>query len=627
MVECNRYPVKRTVGEDVEVRARVFSHGTDVVLAALRYRAAGGRWKEVRMRPQPDDYFTASFTIERLSDYEFSVAGWHSPLLTWARDFAKWYASGEDVSMDAEEGREILSRALGKRPASRAAVLKRLMEAIVARDYGTIASLSTSPGLTEAAFLFDRRLHLEEGEAVRVRVEREEARFASWYEFFPRSCTSDPGKHGTLRDCTAMLRHARDLGFDTVYITPIHPIGRTNRRGKNGVIPCAPGDPGSPWAIGSDEGGHKSVNPDLGTLEDFREFLRKARSMGLEVAMDIALQCSPDHPYVREHPEWFRHRKDGSIRYAENPPKKYFDIYPFDFDTTDREGLWNEMLSIFLFWAEQGVRAFRVDNPHTKPTDFWEWLIAKVREKYPDAIFLAEAFTRPSIMYELSKVGFSMSYTYFTWRNYDYEIRDYFTEINSGEVAEHFRPMLFTNTPDILTDVLQKGGRPAFMMRAVLAATLSPLWGIYSGFELCENRARPNSEEYLDSEKYEVKARDFGAPGNINAFIARLNQIRRECRPLQFFRNVEFYRSDNPNIVCYSRWHGDEWVYVVVNVNPFEEHSATVQVPVWKFGIGFNEPYRMEDLLSGEVYNWVGEYNYVKLTPGERCAHVLRRRA
>ena len=463
-----------------------------------------------------------------------------------------------------------------------------------------------------------------------VRVDREKARFSAWYELFPRSCAKEPGRHGTFRDVESWLPYIAGMGFDVLYLPPIHPIARTKRKGKNNSLEAGPDDPGSPWAIGSAEGGHKSVNPELGTLEDFRRLSARSQDAGLEVALDIALQCSPDHPYVREHPGWFRHRPDGSIQYAENPPKKYEDIVPFDFETKQWKKLWEEMLSIFLFWAGQGVRIFRVDNPHTKPFDFWEWLIAQVQRKYPDALFLSEAFTRPKVMMRLAKLGFSQSYTYFTWRSSRAALADYFTEITKGPAREFFRPSVWPNTPDILAGPLRQGEMPAFRMRLVLAATLAASYGIYGpAFELCENRPHDSeNEEYLNSEKYELKQWDVRRPDGLKELITRVNRIRRENRALQRDEGLEFHPAGNDQLLCYSKRSADgkNLLLMVVNLDPKAKQSGTVDLQPERLGLDPGRPFTAEELLSGTSYTWRAVGNSVELDPAQGPAQIFRLR-
>jgi starch synthase (maltosyl-transferring) len=456
-------------------------------------------------------------------------------------------------------------------------------------------------------------------------VDRERARVGAWYEMFPRSCASVAGRSGTFRDAEARLPDIAAMGFDVLYLPPIHPIGTTHRKGKNNALSAAPGDPGSPWAIGSPAGGHMAVEPSLGTLDDFVRFVETARSLGLEIALDLAYQCSPDHPYVRQHPAWFRHRPDGTIKYAENPPKKYQDIYPINFDTDDWQALWRELASVVLFWVERGVTIFRVDNPHTKSFPFWEWMIGEVQARHPETIFLAEAFTRPAVMRHLAKLGFSQSYTYFTWRNTKADLVEYFTELTRTEMKEYFRPNLFANTPDILHAYLQEGGRAAFQVRLVLAATLGATYGIYSSFEICENLAVPGTEEYLNSEKYEYRAWDWNRPGHIKDLVTRVNAIRRSEPALQHLVGLTFHETDNPQIVAYSKSHAGQPIVVIVNLDPRHMQHGWVRVPPDTFGRpGFRGD--LTDLLDDQPYTWAKEWNYVRLDPAVRVAHVLKPR-
>jgi starch synthase (maltosyl-transferring) len=468
--------------------------------------------------------------------------------------------------------------------------------------------------------------------ALTVVVDSVRARFGAWYEMFPRSCTSDPRRSGTFREAESRLPEIAAMGFDVVYLPPVHPIGATHRKGRNNSLTALPDDPGSPWAIGSRAGGHTAVDPALGTIDDFDRFVGVANRLGLEVALDIAFQASPDHPWVEEHPAWFRHRPDGSIKYAENPPKKYQDIYPMDFESTEWQSLWAALRDVFRFWMAHGVRIFRVDNPHTKPLRFWEWAIAEIRRERPGTIFLAEAFTRPKVMRYLAKAGFTQSYTYFTWRNSPHELREYLTELTRTELQEYMRPNFFANTPDILHEYLQTGGRPAFEVRLILAAMLAANYGIYSGFELCENvPVNPGSEEYLDSEKYQIKPRDWNKAGTLRELIARVNQIRRDYAALHQNATLAFHSTDNPHFLFFSKANQDSGgseglgarVFVVANTDPHWIQHGWVQMPIWEMGITARERYVVEDLLDGGHYTWRGEWNYVKLDPSERVAHVF----
>jgi starch synthase (maltosyl-transferring) len=474
----------------------------------------------------------------------------------------------------------------------------------------------------------DRRFATVYEKELEVVVDRARARFSSWYEMFPRSCTREPGKQGTFKDCEARFPYISKMGFDVLYLPPIHPIGRTNRKGKNNQPAALPEDTGSPWAIGAAEGGHKSIHPRLGTLEGFREFVAKAQEEGLEVALDIAFQCAPDHPYVKEHPEWFRWRPDKTIQYAENPPKKYEDIYPINFETENWQELWTELKDVMLFWIDQGVKIFRVDNPHTKSFQFWEWVIKEIKKEYPEVLFLAEAFTRPKVMYRLAKLGFTQSYSYFAWRNTKWEITKYFTELYQNEVREFFRPNLWPNTPDILTEYLQTGGRPAFVTRLILAATLGASYGIYGpAFELCENQAKQfGSEEYLDSEKYQIRAWDIDRTDSLRHIIGRVNCIRRENPALQSDWGLRFHPIDNEQLICYTKSTQDlsNIILVVVNLDPHHVHSGWLELPLADLGIDEDRPYQVHDLLSDTRYLWQGIRNYVELNPQTIPSHIFR---
>ncbi len=626
-IDGGLFPAKRVAGDVVEVTASIYSYGIDALNARIRYRRQDEiKWSYSPMELGNNDTWAGSFNVEEPGTYLFGIEAWVDQYGTWLQNIKKWHMAEEDISQDLEIGYDMIRSAItASRGNARKELGKALKKATSIPQEESLGTLS-SKKIIEAVKKGQRMIRkTSSGKMLKVYVERKRAGFSSWYELFPRSQGVDKRRSGTFKDVVNRLDAIKSMGFDVLYLTPIHPIGFTNRRGKDGSLKLKPGDPGSPWAIGNEKGGHKSIESSLGTLDDFRDLVAETTRRGMEIALDIAFQCSPDHPYVKEHPEWFFRRPDGTIRYAENPPKKYYDIYPLNFATETRSKLYQELLSIFLFWAEQGVKIFRVDNPHTKPFEFWEWVIKEVRKVHPDAIFLSEAFTRPKVMYRLSKIGFSQSYTYFTWRNYDWELREYFTELSSRDVSDHFRPMLFANTPDILPFILQRDGRSAFKLRSILAATLSPLWGIYSGFELCENKGIPDREEYLHSEKYEIKARDWNMKGNIKALITQLNRIRKENEPMQENGNITFHETNNPNIVFYSRssLKTGKTILIAVNVNPYETHEATLKVPTELIGICNDDPYRVRDLLTGDIYTWQGVYNYVRLIPDERPAHIL----
>ena len=629
LIDGGRYPIKRIVGEDLVVDADIFKDGHDVVAAILKWRVLGKRpWRETPMNLVDNDRWRGVCTLYDETIHEYTVEAWTDTFRSWQAEFTKKLEAGvSDLRSEALEGAALLEAA-AKRARDRAD-RKRLLE--LSRQISTganseIHAIARSGELEVLMATYpDRSAATQYDPAARVVVDRPAALIGAWYEFFPRSAEgrSDPGS--TFRDCLPRVDDAKAMGFDVIYFPPIHPIGHTNRKGRNNSIICEPGDPGVPWAIGSEAGGHKAVEPSLGTLEDFDWLQKEVRKRGMEIALDFAINCSPDHPYVKEHPDWFYKRPDGTIKYAENPPKKYEDIYPLNFHCENWRDLWAEMKSIVLFWAERGVRIFRVDNPHTKPVAFWEYLIKGVRQKYSDTIFLSEAFTRPKMMKALAKAGFNQSYTYFTWRNTKRELIEYFTELTQTEMSEYFRPNLWTNTPDIVPFVLQDGGRSAFMIRVALAATLSPLYGIYSGYELCENEALPGREEYLDSEKYQYKERDWNAPGNIKDWIARLNKIRKENRALQLYTNLRFHDAENDAILFYSKMTAarDNIILIVVNLDPHRKQNSFVHVPIENFGQMESDVYQVQDLLSGATYTWRGRRNYVELDPDIQPAHIF----
>jgi len=630
LVDGGRYPVKRVVGEDLVVEADVFKDGHDVVAAVLRWRPVGEtRWHETPMSFFDNDRWRGFCTLYEVGTYEYTVEAWTDTFRGWQHEFTTKFEAGIPVlTAESLEGAALVEAAAQRAyVAADAAHLCKLAERIRTSKNAQINEIAHSGELEVLMATYpDRSGATQYMPAARVIVDRTRARTAAWYEFFPRSAEGH-GDHGSkLRDCLPRIDDARAMGFDVIYFPPIHPIGPTHRKGRNNAVTCGPGDPGVPWAIGSEAGGHKAIEPSLGTLEDFDWLQAKVRERGMEIALDFALNCSPDHPYVKEHPEWFYKRPDGSIKYAENPPKKYEDIYPLNFRCANWPQLWAEMKSIVLFWAQRGVRIFRVDNPHTKPVAFWEYLISGVRQFYPDVLFLSEAFTRPKMMKVLTKAGFTQSYTYFTWRNSKQELTEYFNELMQSDMREYFRGNLWPNTPDILPFFLQDGGRPAFMIRAVLAATLSSLYGIYSGYELCENEALPGREEYLDSEKYQFKARDWNAPGNIKAWIASLNQIRKENRALHLYDNLRFYHADNDMILFYGKMTAarDSIILIVVNLDPHRKQNSYVDVPIDQFGSMEGDAYQVHDLLSDARYIWHGRRNYVELDPEIQPAHIFR---
>jgi starch synthase (maltosyl-transferring) len=631
-IDAGRFPIKRVVGDRVVVEADIFADGHDAVSALLIYRRENDSdWTETPMQPLVNDRWRGSFVVTELGRYRYTVMAWLDRFRSWKRDLAKKLQADQGVSVDLLVGAQLITEA-----SQRAAKPDRRKM----REWATVLQSTQATGQARVQLALgeelpefmdrytDRRFASTYPKELVVVVDREKARFSMWYEMFPRSCVSGSGTHGTFQDCQAHLPYIAAMGFDVLYLPPIHPIGQTHRKGRSNNPVANPDDPGTPWAIGSQEGGHKSIHPELGTLADFRRFMGKAREHNIEIALDIAFQCSPDHPYVKEHPEWFRWRPDNTVQYAENPPKKYEDIYPFEFETENWQALWNELKSIIVFWIEQGVRIFRVDNPHTKPFPFWEWLIAEVKASYPDAIFLSEAFTRPKVMYRLAKLGFTQSYTYFAWRNTKRELIQYFNELTQTEIREYFHPNLWPNTPDILTEYLQFGGRPAFMSRLVLAATLGASYGIYGpAFELCETGAREHgSEEYLDSEKYEIKNWDIEKSDSLKDFVGRVNRIRRENPALQSDWSLRFHEIDNEQLICYSKRTDDhsDVVLVVVNLDPHHTQSGWIEFPLEELGIDPQKPYQMHDLLSDARYLWQGSRNYVELNPQFVPAHIFR---
>jgi len=631
-VDCGRFAIKRVVGETVVVEADIFADGHDQVACQILYKQEAQQLQASPMKPLGNDRWRGEFTVTKLGGYCYTVEGWIDRFETWRRDLEKRISAGQDISVDLLIGADLIERAAERATSEDGRVLldcaRRLREnagsgsgAAIALDSQLVKLIRQYPE-RDFATRYEKQL--------RVVVEREKARFSAWYELFPRSCSGEPGRHGTFRDCEEWLPYVASMGFDVIYLPPIHPIGKTFRKGRNNSVTPQPGDVGSPWAIGSAEGGHKSVHPELGTLQDFRRFLSKAADHGLEVALDIALQCSPDHPYVQQHPEWFSTRPDGTIQYAENPPKKYQDIYPFYFETPRWRELWLELKSVFLFWIEQGVRIFRVDNPHTKSFPFWEWVIGEIKKRHPDVIFLSEAFTRPNVMYRLAKLGFSQSYTYFTWRNTKRELTDYFNELTQSPACEYFRPNLWPNTPDILPEFLQVGGRPSFMVRLILAATLGASYGIYGpAFELCEDAPfGPGKEEYLNSEKYELKRRDLNSNHSLKNLISRLNRIRKENPALQSNRNLQFHETDNPAILCYSKASDDlsSVIIVVVNLDCFHVQTGWLGIDLSSIGLDTRHSFQVHDLLSEGRFLWQGSRNYVQLVPESLPAHILRLR-
>ncbi|MFC1929491.1 alpha-1,4-glucan--maltose-1-phosphate maltosyltransferase [Chloroflexota bacterium] len=632
-IDGGRFPAKSVLGDEVTVEADIFADGHDVISALLLHRKDGEtQWTEASMQLINNDRWRGSLVPAATGSYIYTITAWVDHFKTWHHDLQKRVeAKQTDIEINMLIGAGIIKEAAGRASGTDGMQLLEYAETLESeqtrqRDKVKLAVSDRLGKLMEKHA--DRSFVAMYPKELILSVDREKARFSTWYEMFPRSCTSEPGYHGTFKDCEARLPYIAEMGFDVLYFPPIHPIGHTNRKGKNNAVNAKRSDPGTPWAIGAEEGGHKAIDPQLGTLETFRHLVAKAQEYGVEIALDIAFQCSPDHPYVKEHPEWFLWRPDGTIQYAENPPKKYQDIYPLNFETEHWRELWEELKSVVLFWAEQGVRIFRVDNPHTKPFSFWEWLIAEVKKEYPEAIFLAEAFTRPKIMYQLAKLGFTQSYTYFTWRNSKTELTEYLTELTQTGVKDFFRPNFWPNTPDILHESLQTGGRPAFMARLVLAATLSSSYGIYGpAFENMENIPREKgSEEYLNSEKYEIKHWAVSRKDSLKDFVARVNRIRLENPALQRNDNLWFNATDNEQLICYSKHSHDlsSIILVVVNLHPKQTQSGWVNVPLAAWGLDPERPCRAHDILSDTSYAWQGEWRQMELDPVVCPARIFR---
>jgi starch synthase (maltosyl-transferring) len=638
-VDCGEFPAKATRGLPLRVSARAFAEGHDPLLTwvwhwpgskALVREAPPRGLVEVSMVAEPQDWFSAWITAAKVGDWSYAVVGLPDIWGGWARDLTIRFQAGVDVELDLADGAAMAdARSLlpGLSKADRRAAVTLAMKLAAEGPPATRVKLATR----DTTMALMRRTadlsHASIAGPYHLWVDREEAGFSAWYEMFPRSEGAVPPKSGTFRTAERRLPAIAEMGFTVVYLPPIHPIGTTHRKGPNNVTECAPGDPGSPWAIGTAAGGHTAVHPELGSLDDFDHFVEAARIAGLEVALDYALQCSPDHPWVTEHPEWFRHRSDGSIRYAENPPKRYQDIYPINFDSEDSANLWKGVADVMRFWIGHGVRIFRVDNPHTKPFALWEWLIAEIRREHPDVLFLAEAFTRPAVMQRLAKLGFSQSYTYFTWRNSAWELSEYLTELSQTELVDWFRPNFWVNTPDILHATLQQGGPAAFRLRAVLAAITAPSWGMYSGYELYESTpVREGSEEYLDSEKYQLRPRNWSQPGSLAPFIAHLNDIRSRHRDaIAQLSTLRLHHITDESMLCVSRAtpDKDDVVLLIVNLDPRHPREAATWLDLAALGVTADRPFEVYDELGGGTYFWQGPTNYVRLDPAQQPAHIF----
>ncbi len=629
-IDCGKFPVKRELGDSIEVTANVFREGHDKLAAVILFR----RFDEEAWREAPFEVVNAgldtwrgSFHPPWIGRYEFTIEAWADEFESWCSEAQKKLDADQQIPLELIEGRELLEEVLERAEGPDVTYLTNILKQMEALDESGRAGLLLSPQTRAAARRWpNRRTAVRHEPPLEVVVDREAARFAAWYEIFPRSQAGEPGRHGTFDDCINRLPDIRAMGFNVLYLVPIHPIGRAFRKGPNNTLNAGPNDPGSPYAIGSEEGGHKAIHPQLGTIEDFRRLVAACHDHGMEIALDFAIQCAPDHPWIKEHPEWFLFRPDGTIKYAENPPKKYQDIVNVDFFCEDWKSLWEELKSTFEYWAEQGCKIFRVDNPHTKPVPFWEWVIREVQTKYPDVIFLAEAFTRPEMMKMLAKVGFTQSYTYFTWRHSKEEFTEYLTELTQTEVNEYMRPNFFPNTPDINPPFLQTGGRPAHMIRFILASTLSTVYGIYSGFELCEATPIPGREEYLNSEKYEIRVWDWHRPGNIGDYISKVNWIRAENLALQQLKNLRFHESTDDNILFYGKMTEDRsnMIFIAVNLDPFTTHSAMIEFPLAEMGFGESETFRAEELLSGRRFDWQGASHFIELRPHDNPCEIFR---
>ena len=629
-LDGGRYAVKREVGDTFEVWATIFKDGHNRLTAVLKWRKKGETtWSECPMVLENAglDRWRGQVQLKENARYEYTIEAWTDHFESWRAEVEKKREAGQIVGLELIEGRALVEEAFARLAPLDAEQLKRAVAEFDTADEERRAACMLSTAVREImARAPDRALSVECDRVLEVIVDRVTARYASWYEMFHRSQGTVPGKSATFDDCIRRLPEVRRLGFDVVYLVPIHPIGHTHRKGPNNTLHAGPQDPGSPYAIGSADGGHMAVHPDLGGLDAFRRFVRAARAEGLEVALDFAIQCSPDHPWIKQHPEYFQFRADGTIKYAENPPKKYQDIVNLNFNGPHQEALWRDLRDTVLFWVKEGVTTFRVDNPHTKPVAFWEWLITEVQYRHPEVIFLSEAFTRPPMLKVLAKIGFSQSYTYFTWRNFKQELIEYFSELTQTEVKEYLRPNLFTNTPDINPPYLQTGGRPAHQVRLILAATLSSVYGIYNGFELCEATPVPGTEEYANSEKYEFKVWDWERPGNIKDYIANVNRIRRENPALQELDNLRFYHAADDNVLFYGKMTRDRnnIILVAVNVNPFEPRETEITLPLDEMDISESETFEVEELLTGAKHLWRGARQHVRLDPSVEPALIFR---
>ncbi|WP_210668416.1 alpha-1,4-glucan--maltose-1-phosphate maltosyltransferase [Pseudomonas protegens] len=628
VLDAGTFAAKAISGQPVAVSTKVYSDGHDRLAVMLNWRQANSRRGHcVPMHSPGNDLWLAEFTPTELGPHLFSIEAWVDPFATYSHDLEKKYNAGVEVQLELEEGRLMLGKGIELCSGAVREELEAVQQRLAQLDSDGQVALFLGPDVAHLMSEAGHRSYLARSCEFPIDVDRPAAQFASWYELFPRSITDDPQRHGTFNDVHQRLPMIRDMGFDVLYFPPIHPIGMQHRKGRNNALKAEPGDPGSPYAIGSAEGGHDAIHPQLGTREDFRRLVAAAAEHGLEIALDFAIQCSQDHPWLKEHPGWFSWRPDGTIRYAENPPKKYQDIVNVDFYAPDAvPSLWLALRDVVVGWVEEGVKTFRVDNPHTKPLPFWQWLIANVRSQDPDVIFLAEAFTRPAMMARLGKVGYAQSYTYFTWRNHKQELREYFEQLNQPPWSQCYRPNFFVNTPDINPFFLHTSGRAGFLIRAALATMGSGLWGMYSGFELCESAPLPGKEEYLDSEKYQIRPRDFTQPGNIIAEIAQLNRIRRQNRALQTHLGVAFFNCWNDNILYFAKRtpERDNYILVAICLDPHNAQEAHFELPLWELGLDDDADTQGEDLMNGHRWTWHGKTQFMRIEPWHQPFGIWR---
>ena len=628
-VEEGRFPAKVVINEQVTLSADIFGDGHDEIAASAYIKYAGDiEWTEVPMQFVINDYWEATFKVGQIGFYEFKIQGWVDHYTTWKKGLKKKFDAGQDIAVELLIGIELLEHAATENRKEAAKLLAWANQLKQSKTDEQAVFLALGNDIAEVMYKHRHPDLITEYPTIyQIEVERKKAAFSTWYELFPRSAAPEPESHGTFKDVIKLLPRVFKMGFDVLYFPPIHPIGEKNRKGKNNSLTAGADDPGSPWAIGNRLGGHKAIHPQLGTLADFKELITEAGKLDIEIAMDIAYQCAPDHPYVKEHPQWFKWRPDGTVQYAENPPKKYEDILPFNFETEDWENLWQELKSVIDYWIEAGIRVFRIDNPHTKAFGFWQWMISEVRKKNPEVIFLAEAFTRPRIMERLAKAGFNQSYSYFTWRNTKHEIEEYMTELTKTEMRYYFRANFWPNTPDIFPPALTKGGDNAHIMRVILAATLSSNYGLYGPvYEFGINAPHGAKEEYIDNEKYEIKHWNWNQYTRIGEIITRLNRIRKENAALHSSWNIEFAGTSNDQIICYVKVDKESknQLIIAVNLDAFNTQGAQVKIPLAKLNIGYNEPYQVKDLLSGSKYRWTGDLNYVELNPYQMPAHIFK---